>query len=117
MKPRYSFFKNFAYARAGIREIYKNEKSFRLEVFIFGFLTLLLFWFKFDSVYNLLIITAQIFVLALECINSAIERTVDLVTSQYNELAKQAKDAGSAAVMIGNFFVGFAWIVAIITKL
>lgn len=117
MKPKYSFFSNFAYARAGLAQIYKSEKSFRLEVAIFGVLTLLLFWFKFDSVYNILIIAAQVFVLALECVNSAIERAVDLITDDYHELAKQAKDAGSAAVMIGNFFIGFVWIAALITKL
>ena len=33
-----------------------------------------------------------------EAINSAIERCVDLVTLHYHEMAKRAKDVGSAVV-------------------
>lgn len=115
-QPKYHFFANFAYARTGLAEIWANEKSFRLEVYIFSMLSLSLFWFKFEALYTLFIVAAQVLVLVIECINSAIERTVDLVTTEYHPLAKTAKDAASAAVMIGNFFVGFVWIAAIITK-
>lgn len=37
---------------------------------------------------------------ALEVMNSAIERVVDLVTSDYHPLAKQAKDLAAGAVLI-----------------
>ena len=30
-QPTYKFFKNFGYAREGLAEIFKNEKSFRIE--------------------------------------------------------------------------------------
>lgn len=38
--------------------------------------------------------------LALELMNTAIERTVDLVTDEYHPLAKQAKDLAAGAVFI-----------------
>lgn len=38
-----------------------------------------------------------------EIINSAIERCVDLVTLHYHEMAKRAKDVGSAIVFLSIF--------------
>jgi undecaprenol kinase len=37
---------------------------------------------------------------ALELINSALERAIDLVTEEYRVLAKQAKDMAAGAVLI-----------------
>ncbi len=39
-------------------------------------------------------------VLLAEVINSAIERTVDLVTIEYHPMAKKAKDMGSTIVFV-----------------
>jgi diacylglycerol kinase len=55
-------------------------------------------------------------VLALEMMNSAIERVVDLASPEYHELAKLSKDvaagsvliAASAAVIIGGLILGTA---------
>lgn len=38
--------------------------------------------------------------LSLEMINTAIERVVDLITTDYHPLAGQAKDIGSGAVLV-----------------
>jgi diacylglycerol kinase len=53
------------------------------------------------------------FVLVCECLNSGLERVTDLASPDYHTLAKAAKDAGSAAVMITNFLCGALWCVAI----
>ena len=39
-------------------------------------------------------------VIALELVNTAIERTVDLVTKEWHPLAKQAKDTAAGAVLV-----------------
>ena len=47
--------------------------------------------------------------LALEMMNSAIERVVDLVTTERHTLAKQAKDLAAGAVLvyaIGSAIIG-----------
>lgn len=38
--------------------------------------------------------------MSCEALNTAIERTVDLVSPDYDERAKQAKDSAAAAVLI-----------------
>ncbi|WP_367147006.1 diacylglycerol kinase [Marivivens sp.] len=58
-----------------------------------------------------LIIMGGVFVLAMECINTAIERVVDDISTQRRDRAGQAKDAGSAAVAVSAVGVGMAWLV------
>ena len=56
-----------------------------------------------------IIIMGGIMVLAAECMNTAIERVVDDIGMERRDLAKQAKDAGSAAVAVTAISVGAAW--------
>jgi len=48
-------------------------------------------------------------VLITEAINTAIEYGVDLVTDEWKEFAKKAKDTASAAVMISIIQVVLIW--------
>lgn len=52
---------------------------------------------------NLLLFGWIILVISLELLNTAVERTVDLVTSDVKPLAKQAKDVAAGAVLIASF--------------
>ena len=52
-------------------------------------------------------------IIAMECMNTAIERVVDDISEDKRDLAKQAKDTASAAVAISAIAVGLAWIVII----
>jgi diacylglycerol kinase (ATP) len=59
------------------------------------------------------ILMGGVFVLALECMNTAVERVVDDVSEARRPRAKQAKDAGSAAVALAGLGVGVAWACAV----
>ncbi len=52
-------------------------------------------------------------ILAMECMNTAIERVVDDISEDKRDRAKQAKDTASAAVAILAIAEGLAWIVII----
>lgn len=43
-------------------------------------------------------------VMGLECVNTAVEATVDLVTDERKPLAKKAKDAAAGAVLVAAIF-------------
>lgn len=60
------------------------------------------------------IIALGVLVLAAELFNTAIERVVDLVTTEQHPLAGQAKDAGSAGVAVTATAVGVAWVVSLL---
>ena len=57
-----------------------------------------------------LILMGGIMVLAAECMNTAIERVVDDISEEKRDRARQAKDAGSAAVAVTAVAVGVAWV-------
>jgi diacylglycerol kinase (ATP) len=59
------------------------------------------------------ILMGGVMVLAVECLNTAIERVVDDVSEARRPRAKQAKDAGSAAVAVAAAAVGVAWAAAL----
>ena len=64
-----------------------------------------------------LLIMGGIFILAMECMNTAIERVVDDISKDKRDLAKQAKDTASAAAALSAIGVGSAWIVVIVGML
>ena len=61
-----------------------------------------------------LLIMGGILILAMECMNTAVERVVDDISGDKRDLAKQAKDTASAAVALSAVAVGLAWIIIII---
>ena len=56
-----------------------------------------------------IIIIGGIMVLAAKCMNTAIERVVHDIGMERRDLAKQAKDADSAAVAVTAISIGAAW--------
>lgn len=115
-QPKYKITNNTKYALNGLADIYKNETSFRLEVYIISILSILL-WFLEISFISKSILQISLFLpLLVEAINSSIERVVDLVTKDYHELAKTAKDAGSAAVFISIVITTLIWLSVFINE-
>lgn len=110
MKMPYNLFRNTNYALAGIQDMLKNESSFRLEVIVFFLLQIALFFFNMPFIYSAVLRLSLFLPLIAEAGNSAIERTVDLVSPDYHELAKQAKDTGSAAVFFSILLTTLIWV-------
>jgi len=52
-------------------------------------------------------------VLIMDALNTGIEAIADLFSEGQNELAKYAKDAGSAAVFISIVFMFFTWFIVL----
>jgi diacylglycerol kinase len=50
------------------------------------------------------VMAAIFFVMAMETVNTAVERTVDLVTTGYHPVAKLAKDIAAGAVLFSAVF-------------
>lgn len=108
-KVRYHLFRNTYYALAGLRDMAQNERSFQLELVVFICLQLTLFFLTIPFAGNAVLRLSLFIPLIAEAINSAIERTVDLVTLEYHEMAKRAKDAGSAIVFLSILLTALIW--------
>lgn len=100
-------FNSFIYAFRGIYDTVKTERNMRIHitclVYMFSILSLT-DWFKLEKVDWAILVIASGTVLAGEVINTAIENTVNLVSKEYNEYAKRAKDAAAGAVLISAVF-------------
>lgn len=100
-------FKSFFYAFRGIISTVNTERNMRIHItciiYMFGFLLLGDFFTLTKGDWCALLIACAL-VLSGEVINTAIENVVDMVTKDYNEYAKKAKDAASGAVLINAIF-------------
>ncbi len=99
----------FKYSAAGIVSTFRHEAAFRQEVVLLLPHFALLYFVGFP-VWAWVVLTALLgMVLTVELLNTAIECVVDLVSPDYHELAKRAKDAASAAVGICLAVYFIAW--------
>ncbi len=95
--------KSFGYAFSGIGYCICNERNMRIHlcfaVYMLGFLTVYDF-FEVTKAQFAVLIGLCALVMALEAVNTAVEKAVDLTTKEHNELAKISKDAAAGAVLI-----------------
>lgn len=100
----------------GLHATFKYEASFRLEFYLFIILVPIAVYIAQSPMQLLVLIGCMIFVLILEIINSAIEAVVDMICGEkFHELAKRAKDMGSAAVFLGQLLVFYTWMTVLYT--
>jgi len=104
----------FIYTFNGLSYALRNEAAFRQEAIIFVIALIAILFMPVSGIIKLLLLITSIIVLIVELLNSAIEAVVDKASPEYNELAKQAKDMGSAAVFLSFTAAGAVWLYAII---
>lgn len=101
----------------GISYVTKNEKNFKREIAL-GIIALTLSYIlKIDKIEFIIILTMICLVLTAEIINTAIERTVDLVTKEYHELARIAKDVSAGSVLVTSTFALIIGIIIFMPKI
>jgi diacylglycerol kinase len=100
---------SFKFASEGWRFALKNDQNLRIHILI----SLLVFFFSWY--YSLsrsefvVILLLVVFVISSELMNTAVEKTVDLITTEHRLEAKFAKDVSSAMVLtsaIGALVIG-----------
>ena len=101
----------------GISYVTKNAKNFKREIAL-GIIALILSYIlKIDKIEFIIVLTMICLVLTTEIINTAIERTVDLVTKEYHELARIAKDVSAGSVLVTSIFALIIGIIIFIPKI
>ncbi|MBI5675028.1 MAG: diacylglycerol kinase [Nitrospirae bacterium] len=107
----------FFYSLDGLRHAILNEAAFRQEVFIVVIASIALLFLPLSFAWKGLLFFATASLLVVELLNSAIESVVDMVSPEYHDLAKRAKDLGSAAVFVSIVIALVLWCCAIFTIL
>ncbi len=114
IKPRNTglirIWKATAYSLQGLSAAWQHESAFRQELVLSIVLLPVSFWIAESWVEVAVLMGVCFLVLIVELLNSAIEAVVDRVGTEHHELAGQAKDMGSAAVMLSLIMALGTWI-------
>ncbi len=105
------------YSFEGLAAAARHEDAFRQELVLAAILIPLGLWLGHDGVERALMVGSVLLVLVVELLNSAVEATVDRVSLEDHELAKRAKDIGSAAVMMSLATVAAVWLLVLLPRL
>ena len=92
------FLKSFKYSLDGLKYAYKNEQSMLVHLIVTIIAITLGILFKISNFEWIITIFLLSVTASLELLNTAIEAVCDMVTLEYNKLAKVAKDTASASV-------------------
>lgn len=102
------------YSLAGLAAAARHEDAFRQELILAAVLVPLGLWLGEGGVERALLVGSVLMVLVVELLNSAVEATVDRVSLDDHNLAKRAKDLGSAAVMVALACTAAVWLLVLV---
>lgn len=97
-----NFFEALKNSFNGLIYAIKEQKNLKIQLFVALIVIIVSVVFQINKVEIIFICMAISFVIFSEIVNTAIEKTVDLVTEEYNEKAKFAKDVAAGAVIIAS---------------
>lgn len=103
----------FGYTCAGFAAAFRCEHAFRQEIFVFVPAAALVILSPIGWIFKAALLFPLPLILAFEMMNSAIEAVVDDISPEYRELAKRAKDLGSAAVFCAMVAAAILWVAVI----
>jgi len=109
-------FSAFTYSLDGFRSAWKYEHAFRQELILFVVGTVVALLLHISAFEKLMLIGVLVLVLIVELINSAIEAVVDRISLERHPLSKNAKDFGSAAVLLAFLLAAAAWAVVLFNR-
>lgn len=90
----------FFYSIDGFKTAWQQEHAFRQEMFLLIVGSALALSLPVGGLGKLLLIASLVAIVIVELLNSAIEAVVDRISLERHPLSKNAKDLGSAAVLL-----------------
>ena len=95
----------FGYSKDGLAAAYRYESAFRQVFWLNLILIVLALFLDFGPAIKMVLVAASFI--------TAVEAAVDHTSTEKHELAKRAKDAGSAAQLMALFMLFIVWIIAL----
>jgi len=97
------------YSGLGLRHALRHETAIRQELLLMALLTPVSLCLHVGRLEHLLLILSMLLVVLVEFLNSAVESAVDRISTDPHPLSGQAKDLGSAAVLIALIMWALTW--------
>ena len=99
MKRSGNLAESFRYAFAGLRYAFGSQRNIRVQSLLAVAAIALGLWLGLSGIEWVALLLVIALVLVSEMINTVFETIVDMITQEYDPLAKVAKDVGAAAVI------------------
>jgi diacylglycerol kinase (ATP) len=109
-------FSALLYSVDGLKSAWRHEHAFRQELMLFVAGVLVALALPVSAFQKLALIAPLMLMLIVELINSAIEAVVDRISLERHPLSKNAKDFGSAAVLLCGVLAAMTWAVVLFQR-
>ncbi len=104
MKHKRSWWYSFVYAGDGLRYVILTQRNMKIHIlaaFVVLSAGVMLDFSRSDWV---MVIGAVFFVLFAEVMNTAVEKTIDMITLEYHPLARIVKNLAAGAVLLAAIY-------------
>lgn len=100
----------FLYSIEGFGAAWKSEEAIKVEIALLPILVVAAIYFGGPGLERALMISSLLLIVITELLNTAIEKTIDRISIERNELSKRVKDMGSAAVLGAILNAAIIWV-------
>lgn len=112
----HNFFSSLWFSLEGFFAALKLEPSFREDLIFAIILVPFAIILPVNAVSTAVMIAALFLIIIVELLNSAIEWTIDYISTEKHPLAKRAKDMASAAVFLSYVNCVVVWLIIILAN-
>lgn len=109
--------KRFKFAFEGLMQMFKKDSHFLIHIIISLVVAAAGISFQISTIEWLFIVSAVFMVFTTEAVNTSIEYVVDLVTKEYHDYAKFAKDISAFAVLLTSIYAVCIGLIIFLPKL
>lgn len=113
---RHSVVRAFGFSCSGLAHAFRSERAFRLETLFLALGVPLSFFVADDFFRRAALVAALLVVLAVELLNTGVEKLCDRMTRGPDPVVKAVKDMGSAAVLCSLVACALLWGGALLTR-
>lgn len=99
MNNKYTVRESFQFAFAGFRYAIQTQKNLRFQLIAAVLVITISTFLPMELIEWAILFLLIALVIATEILNTAIEKTIDLIVKEYDPLAKTIKDLSAAAVL------------------
>jgi len=116
MYRNHSLKEAFHNAYQGFRYVLTTQRNAKIHTVITVIVVVLGFFFHISSVEWTVILLAIGLVWTSECLNTGLEKITDLVSPEYNGLAKVTKDTAAAGVLLASLTAAIIGVIIFLPK-
>jgi diacylglycerol kinase (ATP) len=108
--------KTSKYSINGLKAAWKSEEAFRIELILLLALLPAAFFVGKSALEICLLVMSLFIVLIVELLNTGLEKAIDRISMDVNDISGFVKDVGSAAVTVSIIQALIVWVVIYFTN-